>query len=282
MWNLGRCFCALLLSTSICLGNAALAETVSFTPEAVGTSTGNFVGQIPIASIGNLKLPQGLAVFDGHTIEIDAVPDWLFDRDAVLTGAVIHASMTASGANAIIKGLVFFNAGSWIRNLAAPLARDTIRTTSGGTVAGTVQAIMPDGLEILQLSGGRRKVLFSEIESITSPRAFNFAASADSLKIDPASRSFQGQSLQIAFVPMAMAGRLAMHRPSVPASHLPGTEGGVPNSVIATEVLIDVAVNVVAPAVAIPMVFGVNRNAETIAKVRAVQAETGTFGPINP
>ena len=113
-----------------------------------------------------MALPQGLAVFDGHAIDIEAVPDWLFDRDEVLTGAVINSSITTSGPNAIIKGLVFFTGGHWIKNLGSLLTRDTITTVSGNTIAGTVQATLPDGLEVLTLTGTRMKVAFADIENI--------------------------------------------------------------------------------------------------------------------
>src|SRR5580658_7736470 len=94
----------LALSCWLAVGTAANAESVSFTPDPSGRQgSGRFVAEIPVNSIGSLALPQGLAVFNGNVVEIDAVPDWLFDRTAVLTGAVIHTSMTTSGANAIIK-----------------------------------------------------------------------------------------------------------------------------------------------------------------------------------
>jgi hypothetical protein len=47
-------------------------------------------------------------------------------------------------------------------------------------------------------------------------------------------------------------------------------------------VLIDVAINLIAPTVAMPLVFFDNRNAQTKARLRAVQEASGTFGPINP
>lgn len=273
----------LSLSAQLLLSTAALADPISFTPDAKNPqSAGNLVGQIPVKSIGSLALPEGLAVFDGHTIEVEAIPDWLFDRDAVLTGAVINSSMTTSGANAIVKGLAYFHAGSWIKNLAPLLARDTIRTVGGGTIVGNVQAVLPDGLEVLNLTGGRQKVAFAEIADIISPRAFRFAASAESLKLDPASTAMQAEPLQIAFAGSGPAGRGSSRRPTVPKSTLAGSEGGIPNSVIASEVLIDVALNVVAPAVAIPLCFGVTRNAQTIAKLKADQLNSGTYGPIYP
>jgi len=272
------------LATQLLLGTAAFADPCTFTPDSKSPrSNGTLVGQVAVKSIGSVALPQGLAVFDGHAIDIEAVPDWLFDRDEVLTGAVINSSITTSGPNAIIKGLVFFTGGHWIKNLGSLLTRDTITTVSGSTIAGTVQATLPDGLEVLTLTGTRMKVAFADIENIVSPRAFRFAASAESLKLDPASTAIQAEPLQIAFVPIVGAGKvIATAKPRVPQSNLPGTEGGVPNSVIATEVLIDVAMNVIAPAVAIPLTFGVTRNAQTISKVKAAQAASGTFGPIYP
>ncbi len=165
--------------SQLLIGSASFADPLSFTPDGkTPQSNGTFVGQIPVKSIGSVALPQGQAVFDGHRIDIEAVPDWLFDRDEVLTGAVINSSITTSGPKAILKGLVYFNSGSWIKNLGSLLTRDTITTVSGSTIAGNVQAVLPDGLEVLTLTGNRTKVAFADIENIVSPRAFQFAASA--------------------------------------------------------------------------------------------------------
>ena len=272
------------VSAQLLLGTVAFADPCTFTPDTKSPQgNGTFVGQVAVKSIGTVALPQGLAVFDGHTIDIEAVPEWLFDRDEVLTGAVINSSITSSGPNAIIKGLVFFTGGHWIKNLGSLLTRDTITTVSGSTIAGSVQTALPDGLEVLTLTGNRMKVAFTDIQNIVSPRAFRFAATAESLKLDPASTAIQAEPMQIAFVPIVGAGTVvANSKARVPQSHLPGTEGGIPNSVLASEVLIDVAVNVIAPAVAIPLCFGVNRNSRTINKLRADQAQGGTYGPIYP
>jgi len=166
--------------------------------------------------------------------------------------------------------------------LAAPTARDTIRTASGESIPGTIQAVLPDGLEILQLTGGRRKIAYSEIANLESPRAYTFVIDAASLKIDPTAAGMQGDAGQIVFTPAGLRGRIAMNKPVVPPNHLPGTEGGVPNSVIASEVLIDIAVNVIAPAVTIPSVLLINHNADIRAKLRAIQAQQGTNGIVIP
>jgi hypothetical protein len=221
-------------------------------------------------------------VISGHSIEIQAVPEWLFDRDTVLSGSVINPTLTTQGGSSIVRGLAFFNGGSWLRNLAAPNVRDTIRTASGETIPGTIQAVLPDGLEILQLMGGRRKVLYTDIANIDSPRAYNFAVNATSLKLDPTAAGMQGDANQVAFTRAGLGGRIAMGKPSVPTSRLPGTEGGVPNAVIASEVLIDFAVNVVAPAVTVPVILLDNRNAAIRQNLRTIQANQGTNGIVIP
>jgi hypothetical protein len=283
MRDLRGSFTLCLLASAFVFGSVSYADPVSYTPPTAETKgIGNLVTQLPVSRIGSLALPRGLAVLSGHSIEIQAVPEWLFDRDTVLSGAVINPTMTVQGGNSVVRGLAFFNGGSWLRSLAAPTARDTIRTASGESIPGNIQAVLPDGLEILQLTGGRRKIAYAEIANLESPRAYTFVIDAASIKIDPTAVGMQGDAGQIVFTPAGLRGRVAMHKAVVPPNRLPGTEGGVPNSVIASEVLIDVAMNVVAPAVTIPSVLLINHNQNIRANLRTIQAQQGTNGIVIP
>lgn len=301
--NVSKIFCGLLAVSAAAI-NPCLAERLTFTPPASGVSgaTGTITAQVPVRAIGTLALPQGMAYISGHSIQVEAVPEWLFDRDLVLSGAVINANVVPVGPSLTLSGLAYFNNGSWLPNLVKSYSRDTIVTTSGTAIIGNIQTFMNDGLEILQLAGGRRKVLFNEIADIQSPRAYRFSANATAMKLDsptgilnttssnnlgagaPAGAvssqtvsstttqtnadaaspqlNIQGDIRSITFTQSGLAARIARaQKPAVPKSKLAGTEGGVPNSVIASEVLIDVAVNIIAPAVVAPLVYNQNNSA---------------------
>ncbi|HEY9778111.1 MAG TPA: hypothetical protein V6C81_30385 [Planktothrix sp.] len=280
----------LLVAVSCLLGKSASAEPITFTPDTTAGAppgSGTLVGQIPVKAIGSIALPQGLAVISGHSIEIDAVPEWLFDRDAVLTGVVVDTSLLATGANMQVSGLAYFSGGQWLRNLAAPTARDTIELKDGSTIYGETQAVLPDGLEILAVAGGRRKVAYSDITNIVSPRAFRFAANAKAMKLDASTPGMMGDAGAIAFVPARQRMRINaiaanVGGAKVPKSKLPGTEGGVPNSVIAAQVAIDLGINLVAPAITLPVVLSnPDTNAHALLKHFA-DFELGYPVPSNP
>lgn len=242
----------------------ARAEPVSFMPTPGATDGGgSLVAQIPVRSLAKVDLPRGIAVISGHSIEIDAVPDWLFDREPVFTGVVIYTRAETQGPNMVVRGLAYFNDGSWIRNIAAPLDSDTFVTRDGAEIVGHVQALMSDGIEILQESGGRRKLAYDDITNVVSPRAFLFATTARTIKLDTSSPAMQGEAVAIAFgAPAGQRNRVVAAlagKPKVPQSHLPGTEGGVSNAYIVGASMLDLATNVVAPAVYWPILWTESR-----------------------
>src|ERR1700733_7592879 len=88
----------------------AMAETIIYTAPAKD-QPGKLAGELPIKRISSLLLPNGLVQLADDELKILAVPDWLFDRDVVLRGAIVRAEAATQQSGSIIGGLVYFYDG---------------------------------------------------------------------------------------------------------------------------------------------------------------------------
>jgi len=249
---------------------SAQANTIQYAA-ATDKQPGQFEGELPIKSLSSLKLPNGTVQFKGEDVNVFAVPDWLFDRNLVLSGALVRAeyvvpSNTTGAGNsasntAMIAGLAYFLGGEWLTNLATPRAVDVIETMSGERIHGRILSRMDNAFAFKPDDGGTRKVNFSDIKTISSPRAFHFVIPAREAKINPDDDSFVVEADKISFSPTLWHGRIT-GKPSVPKSTLAGADPGIRKSTIATFLALDI-VDEIAPAIAIPLVL--NRSNQSAA-----------------
>ncbi|HND67869.1 MAG TPA: hypothetical protein PL112_13815, partial [Candidatus Obscuribacter sp.] len=89
------------------LNGAAMAAPLTL------AKSGELAATQPVARIGRLLLPQGQVKVRGREVEVMAVPEWLFDRHAVLKGKLIKAD---AGSQAL-TALVYFDNGDWLKDL---------------------------------------------------------------------------------------------------------------------------------------------------------------------
>ena len=94
---------------------AGLAVPITF--GATGSQITTIEGDIPVRSIGGVLLPKGSVSISGNTIDVGAVPEWLFDKHTVLSGVLINPTLNTTGDRATITGLVYFQTGEWLKNL---------------------------------------------------------------------------------------------------------------------------------------------------------------------
>jgi hypothetical protein len=243
---------------------SAQAGTITYSTPT-DKQAGRFEGELPIQSIGSVKLPSGKVQFKGEDVNIFAVPDWLFDPNLVLSGALVRAEFASPANNssrAIIGGLAYFLAGEWLSNLAPPRAIDVVETLSGEEIRGRILSRIGSAFAIKPENGATRKVEFSEIKTINSPRAFRFSILTTSAKIAPNSDSLSVEADKISFSPTFLHGGLIASKPVVPKSTLAGSDPGIRKSTIATFLALDIAVEA-APAIAIPLVL--NRSTQVAA-----------------
>lgn len=248
---------ASLLCLALCASSSSgFAGQLAFT--ANGGNITAFEGDVDSKSIGGVALPKGSISISGNTITVNAVPDWLFDRHAVLTGVVINPKLTQEGSGSVITGLAYFTKGEWLTNLGRNQAFEVVTLNDGAALSGHIAGASNSVLDMVLVNGTRRSVNFSEVASITSPRAYPFRIPANSVKIEPSDGSYTADVSNATFNTNMFHGRLALfssNKPHVPKSSLPGTEGGVSDKYIATMIATDIIVGTIAPAVAIPIVF---------------------------
>lgn len=229
------------------------AATIKYTAP-IGDQAGKFEGDLPLKSIGSIKLPNGAAVFQDDQLKIMAVPDWLFDRNVVLSGPVIRAEFAAQGNNQVIGGLAYFLEGEWLNNLASPRAADVIEMVSGERIHGRILSRMGNALAIKPDREPTRKVEFSSIKNISSARAFRFSIPTSDAKVAPPDNSISAEADTIVLTPTFLKGAVLASRPTVPKSTLPGADPGISKGTIGTFIALDV-VNQIAPAIVIPLVL---------------------------
>ena len=261
--------CALQLG----LSPLVLADTVTYTAPTKDQS-GKLTGELPVRRINSLLLPNGLVQLQDDELRILAVPDWLFDRDVVLRGAIVRAEAAAQDKGSVIGGLVYFYEGQWLTNLASPKAVDVIDTVSGEEVRGRVMARMAAAFVVKPESGGTRKIAFADIKSISSPRAFTFNMPSSTSRIVPSDATIAFDVASIVLTPTPIAGKIiAAKKATLPKSTLAGTEPGISKSMLATFIALDI-VNEIAPAIAIPLVLNRSTQAAALNELNRVGVQS--------
>src|SRR5262249_39918343 len=138
-----------------------------------------------------LKLPNGAVIFQDNQVKVMAVPDWLFDRNIVLSGPIVRAEFGAQGDRSLIGGLAYFIQGEWLSNLASARTPDVIETLSGEFIRGRILSDLGGAFAVKPQDGPERKVEFSTIKTISSPRAFRFSIPATNVKVLPPDNSME-------------------------------------------------------------------------------------------
>src|ERR1700721_2158951 len=85
--NIATALFAVLVTFSY-LNIPALANAVIYSAPS-DNQNACFTGEVPLKQIGSLLLPKAVVQFKSTEVNILAVPDWLFDRSIVLSGALV-------------------------------------------------------------------------------------------------------------------------------------------------------------------------------------------------
>lgn len=242
----------------------SLANTITYSAPSA-EQAGKFTGELPIARIGAIALPDGMLRFSDDEMVIEAVPDWLFDRERVLKGVIVRAEVAAQAKSSVVAGLVFFLEGAWLKNLGSARTYDRIITVSGEEIVGRITARAGQGFSVQPEKGGIRKVNFSEIKTVVSPRAFAFNIATPTARLSPTDTTLTIESNLITLAPSISQFRLAS-RPLVPRTELAGTDPVVTKKAMATFLAIDLF-SEIAPAIAIPLVMNRSTQAHALKQI---------------
>lgn len=255
----------IMLLTQLLSTPQAWAEPVTYFQTAAGLQAG-LKTTLPVKQLGKLIVPGGLVVFDGNDIEVQAIPEGLFDPRQVLSGIMIRAqTIPASGPQAI-KGLAYFFGGPWLNYLSQTPAFELIQKNDGSVVTGLIVEGDEKSLSIRQSNGQTLAIEFSQITNIESPRAFAFFMPLDRT-FNSSNSLVQGQTSNVRFNTNNAGQRiLALRRPVSP---LLGEEKGISKGSILAYLMLDL-VATLAPAIATPLV--INNNTNRTASRTAFQA----------
>ncbi len=251
---------------------SALAYPITYTAPSANQNA-SFIGEIPIKQIGSIALPKAVVQFKDTDINILAVPDWLFDRSNVLSGALVNIQVELQGNTNTLTGLAYFLEGLWIANLGSPNAIDVIDTISGEQLRGRIRARLDEGFAFKPENGPMRKLLLKEIKNIKSPRAYTFSIYTEPGKLIPLSDSLQFNVSNISFVPTFGRDFIAKNA-KVPESHLAGTEPGITKTQIAAMVGMNMTVDL-APAIVIPLVLNKGNETAALHQIQVFNAKLG-------
>lgn len=227
---------------------------------------GSFEGEVPIKQIGPLLLPKAVVQFRGSDVNVLAVPDWLFDRNVVLSGTLVNAQIEVKNKTTNLRGLVYFSGGLWLTNLGSSNAIDVIDTVSGEQLRGRIRASLDNAFAFKPEDRPMRKLALAEIKSINSPRAYIFLVPTESGKVVPSSNSLQFDSNTISFASTFGHGLLTGHA-TLPNSTLAGTEPGITKTQIGTFIGLNIA-NELAPAIAIPLVLNKGTESQALREIK--------------
>jgi hypothetical protein len=175
-----------------------------------------------------------------------------------LTGFVFGQRVNTAGANPIVTGSAYFVRGDWIKALGRNVAREIVTLKDGTENSGHVVGVSTDTTVEMVLSDGMRKTIrLADISTRVSPRAFSFEIPSRSLHIQPTDNSYGADAINIRFNPAMLHSGMSLltHKPQVPLSTLPGTEGGISDKALTFMVVNDIAAGTIANAIAIPLVF---------------------------
>lgn len=249
-----------ILVSQIVLGPAAWAAPFNYFQTFDGKQSG-IKATLPVKQLGQLTLPGGLVVFDGNDIEVQAIPEGLFDPRQVLTGIMIKSQIVSASGPQAIKGLAYFFGGIWLKYLSSPPAFELISKNDGSVLTGQIVEGDEKSLTMRQSNGQISSIEFSQIANIESPRALAFFMPVDR-SYSSSDSLVQGQTSSVRFNANNGGQRtLALKRP---VDRLLGDEHGISKGSILSYLMLDLFATI-APAIATPLVIN-NRTSRTASR----------------
>ena len=200
----------------------ALCAAVLFVPDG-GNGTGSINAAIPLPKLNGISLPRGRVLIKGDSITVSIIPEWQFDRVAVLTGTVLDTRLAPGAGNgngsgdgnsngsdagnsngngsgnsngngsSRVEGVAIFTDGDWLRFLSPGGAGETVETSSQ-SLNGKITSVAGGVITLALPSGTSIAVPLADVTDLHSPRVFRFAIPVSSLATQNTSSPFYAQS----------------------------------------------------------------------------------------
>lgn len=251
---------SLFLITTAFAASLSPAWSVPLNMVTAGKDVGQSIEtRIDTEKMGLILLRNGLVKMQGKNITVHSVPEWLFDRQKVLSGKMISSKF---GGTSTISGLVYFFEGDYLSHLDKQRNKDSITLTDGRVFTGKVASINDQSITFRTLPGGKiagtsQDFQFSDIKLLDSPRAYFFTIPVSDVKLTDGASGLAADAKAITFVPTGALRKTGWFNQKAkaiePKSTLPGTEGGPTKAQIATLVMLDI-INDISPAIIAPIV----------------------------
>jgi hypothetical protein len=207
---------------------------------------------VPIKSVGGLALPNGRLDLSQNEVQIQAVPEGLFDTRGVIFGVIV-TSTPVTEKSTDMRALCYFYAGPWLNALHFRPMSEMITTVDGKIYDGQVVDGDDKSLTFRRPDKTTLNLPFSQISAIDSPRALWLDVPLKNV------RAVSGYQLadanQAVFEPTGRANQQTLTaRAMVEHPALLGYEPGIKNGSLGAYLAADLAM-LVLPAIAIPIVF---------------------------
>jgi hypothetical protein len=263
------CIVALVVVASV---SSSFANSLNYAAPTK-EEAGRFSGELPISSVGTVRTPRGLVRFRDDELTVLAVPQWLFDRNVVLKGAIVETEVIDGKT---MQGLVYFFEGEWLQSVVQAAGDDEI-DLGNNLVRGKIISREGRTFLVKRSDGSTDKIAFRDIKAIKSSRAFTFSIALDATKIPPDGQGLIFESRSVSLSPTRARHPLfASAALNVPKSKLPGTEPGIPKTALVTYLALDVLIGV-APAVAIPLTLQHSTQTAALNAINKYDVQHGHF-----
>ncbi len=250
---------------SLLAGLSALSSLPALAAEAQQplSQASSFAAEVPLRQLGGLALKSGALVMADNLAEVQVVPDGLFDRRAVLSGAVVKFDQRGEGDSASVSGIIYFFDGVWLHFLDSQNASEMIETTDGAKISGHIIDGDQDSVVMRSNAGSDVRIAFASMSNIQAARAFAFSfPSKGALEPSPLGRDLGGTAAAV--LRPTLSNPSAAPLITMSKTKLPGDEHGISNRSMAALIFLDFC-STIAPAIVAPVVLGHHLNgAKTI------------------
>jgi hypothetical protein len=201
-----------------------------------------------------------------NNVQIQAIPEALFDSRTVLSGVVLKAEAEpAASTSQTIRALVYFYSGTWLSYLGPAPISELVETGSGKILSGRIIEGDNQSLSLSDADGKTVSIDMRDIANLRSPRAFWLDIPViDSRALTQAGTSFVGQASSAVFKPTFGSANVVARRSVIRPN---GDETGISKAAFAAYLLADIAA-FVGPAIALPLAIE-KRNLTTKNKYKA-------------
>ncbi len=188
----------LALSLSIQIEGSARA--ISFSPNG-DNNAGSLKCEVPVKSMGNLPLRNGVANISGRVITVKAASEGFESPHTVLAGSVLRSEANLASEPPSVTGLALFLMGDFADYIDDGKTPDLIFCKDKKQVAGRILGIEGESISVKDASGQSVRLPLGAILYIRSPRVFVFKIVLKGKQAIEKDEAFQAEAVETSFRP---------------------------------------------------------------------------------